>query len=74
LKPIWIPIEGEFLLLCDWGEREVARQYEVKLLSQLVLSAVGVEKGTTTVISVNFSTYAERRFNNLQTNLVAENA
>jgi len=54
------------------GGKRGPRQCEVKLLSQLVLSAVGVEKGTTTVISVNFSTYAERRFNNLQTNLVAE--
>jgi hypothetical protein len=35
-------------------------------------SPVGVEKGTKAVISVNFSVYGERIFNNLQTNFVVE--
>jgi hypothetical protein len=39
---------------------------------QLTLSGVGVEKGTKAVISVNFSVYGERTFNDLRTNFVVE--
>jgi hypothetical protein len=39
-----------------------------------LLTGVGVEKGTKAVISVNFSVYGRRTFNNLQTNLAAENS
>jgi hypothetical protein len=40
--------------------------------SQLVLTPVAVEKGTKAVISVNFSAYGKRRFNNLRANFVRE--
>jgi hypothetical protein len=40
--------------------------------SQLTLNPVGVEKGTKAVISVNFSVYGGRRFNNLRANFVGE--
>jgi len=33
---------------------------------------VAVEKGTKAVISLNFSVYSERKFNNLRTNFLAE--
>jgi hypothetical protein len=33
---------------------------------------VAVEKGTKAVISVNFSAYGKRRFNNLRANFVRE--
>jgi len=35
-------------------------------------SGVAVEKGTKAVISVNFSAYGKRRFNNLRANFVRE--
>jgi hypothetical protein len=38
----------------------------------LAINPVGVEKGTKAVISVNFSVYGERIFNNLRTNLVVQ--
>jgi hypothetical protein len=34
--------------------------------------SMGVEKGTKAVISVNFSVYGERTFNNLRTNFIGE--
>jgi hypothetical protein len=37
-----------------------------------VKSGVGVEKGTKAVISVNFSLFRERTFNNLRTNFLVE--
>jgi len=37
-----------------------------------MLTGVAVEKGNKAVISVNFSAYGERVFNNLRTNSVAE--
>jgi len=37
---------------------------------QLTKTGVAVEKGTKAVISVNFSVYGKRTFNNLRTNLV----
>jgi hypothetical protein len=37
-----------------------------------VKANVGVEKGTKAVISLNFSVYGERRFNNLRKNFVGE--
>jgi hypothetical protein len=37
-----------------------------------VKSPVAVEKGTKAVISVNFSVYGLRTFNNLRTNFVRE--
>jgi len=40
--------------------------------SQLLQSGVAVEKGTKAVISVNFSVYGRRTFNNLRTNFAAE--
>ena len=40
--------------------------------SQLVKWGVAVEKGTKAVISVNFSAYGKRRFNNLRANFVRE--
>jgi hypothetical protein len=40
--------------------------------SQLLKHRVGVEKGTKAVISVNFSVYGERTFNDLRTNFVVE--
>jgi hypothetical protein len=40
--------------------------------SQLTLTGVAVEKGTKAVISVNFSVYGRRTFNNLRTNFAAE--
>jgi hypothetical protein len=39
---------------------------------QLVQTPVAVEKGTKAVISVNFSVYGLRTFNNLRTNFVRE--
>jgi hypothetical protein len=41
-------------------------------ISQLVTSPVAVEKGTKAVISVNFSAYGLRTFNNLRTNFAVE--
>jgi hypothetical protein len=38
----------------------------------LTLSGVAVEKGTKAVISVTFSTYDQRTFNNLRTNVAVE--
>ena len=40
--------------------------------SQLVKSPVAVEKGTKAVISVNFSLYGGRTFNDLRTNFAVE--
>jgi hypothetical protein len=40
--------------------------------SQLLKTGVAVEKGTKAVISVNFSAYGKRRFNNLRANFVRE--
>jgi hypothetical protein len=40
--------------------------------SQLSLTGVAVEKGTKAVISVNFSAYGKRTFNNLRANFVRE--
>jgi hypothetical protein len=40
--------------------------------SQLVKSPVAVEKGTKAVISVIFSAYGKRTFNNLRVNFVRE--
>jgi len=42
------------------------------LVVQLVKSPVAVEKGTKAVISVNFSVYGLRTFNNLRTNFAVE--
>jgi hypothetical protein len=38
----------------------------------LLKTGVAVEKGTKAVISVNFSVYGRRTFNNLRTNFAAE--
>jgi hypothetical protein len=38
----------------------------------LLKSGVAVEKGTKAVISVNFSAYGKRRFNDLRANFVRE--
>jgi hypothetical protein len=46
---------------------------KVQILSNwLTLTGVAVEKGTKAVISVNFSAYGKRRFNNLRANFVRE--
>src|SRR5580693_3693241 len=52
-------------------------QKAVKIVSyseycQLVLNPVAVEKGIKAVISVNFSAYGKRHFNNLRANFVRE--
>jgi hypothetical protein len=39
---------------------------------KLVLTPVAVEKGTKAVISMNFSAYCQRTFNNLRTDFVVE--
>jgi hypothetical protein len=39
---------------------------------QLAKPGVAVEKGTNVVISVNFSLYGRRTFNNLRTNFAVE--
>jgi hypothetical protein len=38
----------------------------------LLIAGVAVEKGTKAVISVNFSAYGKRRFNDLRANFVGE--
>jgi hypothetical protein len=38
----------------------------------VLLTGVGVEKGTKAVISANFSVYGERTFKNLRTNFDVE--
>jgi hypothetical protein len=51
----------------------MSRLYESWLDKPLLAqSGVAVEKGTKAVISVNFSAYGKRRFNNLQANFVRE--
>ena len=45
---------------------------DVAARSWLSITGVGVEKGTKAVISVNFSVYGRRTFNNLRTNFVVE--
>src|SRR4029077_2193146 len=52
--------------------RKIADSTNYPGKSQLVLSRVAVEKGTKAVISVNFSAYGKRRFNNLRANFVRE--
>jgi hypothetical protein len=48
------------------------KQGLILLDPQLLLTGVAVEKGTKAVISVNFSVYGRRTFNNLRTNFAVE--
>jgi hypothetical protein len=58
--------------MTTWGSTCRFRAAEGELGSYLLLSGVAVEKGTKAVISVNFSAYGKRRFNDLRANFVRE--
>ncbi len=71
---VWPVIRGKML---RWQNGQVNEGRGVPGLGGiseglLAQNCVAVEKGTQAVISVNFSVYGKRTFNNLRTNFVGE--